>query len=65
MELLTPDGWSQAYRMEAVILQTMATMIKGVEEDSRGRADPTASPALPGPPAKGVHCQGRGWVNLR
>ena len=48
MELLTPDGWSQAYRMEAVILQTMATMIKGVEEDSRGRADPTASPALPG-----------------
>lgn len=29
MELLTPDGWAQAYRMEAVILQTMATMIKG------------------------------------
>lgn len=29
MELLTPDGWSQAYRMESVILQTMATMIKG------------------------------------
>lgn len=29
MELLTPDGWVQAYRMEAVILQTMTTIIKG------------------------------------
>ena len=29
MELLTPDGWSQAYTVEAVIMQTMATMIKG------------------------------------
>jgi len=29
MELLTPDGWVQAYRMESVILQTMTTMIKG------------------------------------
>eukprot|EP00039_Didymoeca_costata_P029782 m.26372 g.26372 ORF g.26372 m.26372 type:complete len:275 (-) comp7789_c0_seq1:107-931(-) len=29
MELLTPEGWSQAYTVEAVIMQTMATMIKG------------------------------------
>ncbi|EDQ92170.1 uncharacterized protein MONBRDRAFT_14240 [Monosiga brevicollis MX1] len=29
MELLTPDGWSQAYRMESVILQTMSTIGKG------------------------------------
>ena len=28
MELLTPDGWSQAYTIEAVIMQTMATMVK-------------------------------------
>lgn len=33
MELLTPDGWVQAYRMEAVILQTMATMIKGAHQE--------------------------------
>lgn len=29
MELLTPDGWSSAYSVEAIIMQTMATMIKG------------------------------------
>eukprot|EP00045_Choanoeca_perplexa_P003737 m.33175 g.33175 ORF g.33175 m.33175 type:complete len:274 (-) comp12203_c0_seq1:82-903(-) len=29
MELLTPDGWSQAYRMESVIVQLMSTIIKG------------------------------------
>ena len=29
MELLTPEGWSQAYSVEAVIIQTMATLAKG------------------------------------
>lgn len=29
MELLTPGGWSEAYTVEAVIMQTIATMIKG------------------------------------
>lgn len=28
MELLTPDGWSSAYSVESVIMQTMATIIK-------------------------------------
>ena len=28
MELLTPDGWSQAYRMESVILQIMTTIAR-------------------------------------
>ena len=29
MELLTPGGWSQAYRIESVLMQVMATIIKG------------------------------------
>lgn len=29
MELLTDDGWSQAYTMEAVIMQMIATITKG------------------------------------
>jgi len=28
MELLTPDGWSSAYTVEAIIHQTMSTMVK-------------------------------------
>jgi hypothetical protein len=40
MELLTPDGWSQAYRMESVILQTMATMIKGEAVRDLGSRQP-------------------------
>eukprot|EP00035_Acanthoeca_spectabilis_P022202 m.442518 g.442518 ORF g.442518 m.442518 type:complete len:287 (+) comp18818_c0_seq1:198-1058(+) len=29
MELLTPDGWSSAYTVEAIIHQTMSMMVKG------------------------------------
>ena len=29
MELLTPQGWSSAYTMEAVVLQISATLVKG------------------------------------
>lgn len=29
MELLTPQGWSSAYTMEAVVLQIGATLVKG------------------------------------
>eukprot|EP00038_Savillea_parva_P029600 m.72154 g.72154 ORF g.72154 m.72154 type:complete len:324 (+) comp8764_c0_seq2:2031-3002(+) len=29
MELLTPDGWSSAYTVEAIILQVMSDMVKG------------------------------------
>eukprot|EP00040_Diaphanoeca_grandis_P018875 m.99376 g.99376 ORF g.99376 m.99376 type:complete len:286 (-) comp27152_c0_seq1:97-954(-) len=29
MELLTPDGWSTAYTVEAIIMQTIATLVKG------------------------------------
>eukprot|EP01147_Barroeca_monosierra_P003522 gene3522-6140_t len=29
LELLTPDGWSQAYSLEAVIVQLMTTIAKG------------------------------------
>lgn len=36
MELLTPAGWSQAYTMEPVIVQVMATMIKGDARIVRG-----------------------------
>lgn len=30
LELLTPDGWSQAYSLEAVIVQLMTTIAKGL-----------------------------------
>ena len=29
MELMTPQGWSSAYTMEAVIMQLSATLVKG------------------------------------
>lgn len=29
MELLTPQGWSSAYSIEAVIMQISATLVKG------------------------------------
>lgn len=29
MELLTPQGWSSAYSIEAVIMQLSATLVKG------------------------------------
>ena len=29
MELLTPQGWSSAYTIEAVIMQLSATLVKG------------------------------------
>jgi len=29
MELLTPQGWSSAYTIEAVIMQIAATLVKG------------------------------------
>ncbi|XP_044164982.1 ubiquitin-conjugating enzyme E2 Q2-like [Acropora millepora] len=29
MELLTPQGWSSAYTIEAVIVQIAATLVKG------------------------------------
>ena len=42
MELLTPQGWSSAYTMEAVVLQIGATLVKGkarvVFSQSRGES---------------------------
>jgi ubiquitin-conjugating enzyme E2 Q len=29
MELMTPQGWSSAYTIEAVIMQLSATLVKG------------------------------------
>ena len=29
MELLTPEGWSSAYSIEALIMQISATLVKG------------------------------------
>ena len=29
MELLTPQGWSSAYSIEALIMQISATLVKG------------------------------------
>lgn len=29
MELMTPQGWSSAYTVEAVIMQLSATLVKG------------------------------------
>ena len=34
MELLTPQGWSSAYSIEALIMQIFATIVKG-----KGRID--------------------------
>ena len=38
MELLTPQGWSSAYSLEAVIMQISATLVKG-----KARVDFTAT----------------------
>ena len=50
MELMTPQGWSSAYTIEAVIMQLSATLVKG---KARIKFDaPKVRNSPPPPPSK-------------
>ena len=44
MELMTPQGWSSAYTMEAVIVQIAATLVQGKIAGQKTRINFSAHP---------------------